>query len=84
MSNITRQAIGTADWRAVIGELESAAMAQGFERDLAAARDLARDGLDGATIDGMMRGLFSPTQIAALIAEAQAGAHSGVTGATIR
>lgn len=57
--------------RAVIAELELDSRHDGFEHHLEAARALADDGIDAATIEGMMRFMFSRAQINALIAEAR-------------
>lgn len=57
--------------RRIIAELEMAAKVQGLEHHLEAARSLAAHGIDPETIEGMMRFMFSRTQIAALIAEAR-------------
>ena len=61
----------TEKHRQIIAELEREAREDGLEHHLEAARGLAADGIDIDTIDGMMRWLFSRTQIKALIAEAQ-------------
>ena len=57
--------------RDIIAELESTARHDGLEHHLEAARALADDGIDAATIAGMMRFMFSRAQINALIAEAR-------------
>ena len=56
--------------RRIIDELETAAKVEGVEHHPDAARGLAADGIDIETIERMMRWMFSRTQIAALIAEA--------------
>ena len=55
----------------IIAELETTTQRDGSEHHLAAARALADDGIDAATIEGMMRFMFSRAQINALIAEAR-------------
>ena len=63
--------IMTKHQRQLIAELERAAHKDGLEHHLAAAQSLARDGLDVETIEGMMRGMYSRTQIRAMIVQAR-------------
>lgn len=59
----------SADAKRIIAELEQAAAREGLTEHLAAARELARDGVPAAQIDFMMRGVFSEAAVAALLAE---------------
>ena len=59
------------DSKRIIENLEQVAEREGLTEHLAAARELARDGLPVDQIHFMLRGLFSETAIAALLAEAQ-------------
>ena len=62
----------TEKQRHIIADLERVAREDGLEHDLEAAKSLARNGLPVETIEGMMRGMFSKTEIVALLAEAKA------------
>ena len=54
----------------IIDELEQVAAREELTEHLAAARELARDGLPAAQIDFMLRGVFSEAAIGALLVEA--------------
>ena len=59
-----------ADTKRIIDELEQEVAREGLSEHLAAARELARDGLPAAQIDFMLRGVFSEAAIGALLVEA--------------
>ena len=60
----------TDNHRRIVQDLEADARDNGLEHHLEAAQALAREGVDAATIEGMMRFMYSPKQIQALIAQA--------------
>lgn len=74
----------TKKQRSIVAELERDARRDALEHHLEAARALAADNIDAATIEGMMRGMYSRPELQALIAEARANGSSRPVNTTTR